>query len=181
MDEQTARILLRLTARISCAFFLVGFAGRAAARLSPTRIVAWLAAIRGEAFLALAWSHTLHLVWIVVGLIVTQGTLAHNGWLTFIFGGLGFACVYTLALIYNARSTPWDARPFFEAFAAYYVWLIFFAAMAGQARRSIGHAAAAVLLLIAFAANLYAGISRRRAQPLLVAEAGAARRRSQAS
>lgn len=180
MDEQTVRILLRLTARISCAFFLVGFAGRAAARVSPTRIMSWLAAIRGEAFLALAWSHTLHLVWIIAGLVVTHGALVHYGWLTFIFGGLGFACVYTLAMIYNARPAPWNARPLFEAFAGYYVWLIFFAAMAGQARRSIGHAFAAVLLLIAFVANLYAGISRRRAQPLLVALAGAPRSRSQA-
>jgi hypothetical protein len=169
MDEQTVRVLLRLTARLSCAIFLFAFAGRAAARLAIPRTLHWLATFRGDAFLALAFSHTLHLLWIIAGLIVTHGALVHMPWLTAIFGGLGFACIYFLAAAHLPR-TPERRMPYLaEPFAVYYVWTIFFLAMLAKSRHSVAHAATAVLLLATLVANLAGARRQRRLQVIPIA------------
>lgn len=180
MDEQTVRLLLRLTARISCAFFLLGFAARAAAGFATNPLGRRFAVWKGEAFLALAWSHTLHLVWIIVGLIITRGTLVHMPFLTGIFGGLGMASIYALAILSSERGANFRARPAVERFAVYYVWSIFFLAMFGgaYARRSVPYAVAASLLIVTLAANFYSSPRSRSAETLVMPETKV---RSQAS
>jgi hypothetical protein len=180
MDEQTVRLLLRLTARISCAFFLLGFSARAATQFATNALGRRFAVWKCEAFLALAWSHTLHLVWIIVGLIITRGTLVHMPLLTGVFGGLGFASIYALAIVSSERALDSSAHRALERFAAYYVWSIFFLAMLAGAyvRHSAPYAVAAALLMITFVANIYPAPRRRPAETLVMPEVKA---RSQAS
>ena len=180
MDEQTVRVLLRLTARLSCAIFLFAFAGRAAARLAIPRALHWLAAVRGDAFIVLAFSHTLHLLWIIAGLIVTHGALVHLPWLTGIFGGLGFVCIYFLAAAHLPRTPERRMPRATESFAVYYVWTIFFLAMVANSRHSAAHAITAAVLVATLVANLIASRRQRRGQVIPIATRQV-RGRSQAS
>ena len=151
MDEQTVRMLLRLTARISCALFIVAFAGRFATHFASP-LDQRLASFRTKAFFALATSHTFHLAAIVIGLIVTSGRLVRAPWLIGIPVGLGFLCIYLLPFL-SARPLRDKASRVIERVAVYYVWTIFFLAMAGGAFRSPWRALTAVVLLALFILN----------------------------
>lgn len=151
--------LIRLTARVSLVFFLVGFAGEAAARRRPA--LAWLERRRRTALVALAVSHTLHLSFIVWMNVLTGGAhLTRTAVaLNVVFGGTAYACIYALAIrggksaAESGRATRW------ESFAFYYIWTIF---ALGNFGRAVGGSALHVVAAAALAIALVLRVATRQ-------------------
>jgi sulfoxide reductase heme-binding subunit YedZ len=129
MDEQTIRLLLRVTARVSFLFFLSAFAGAAVSRLWPAPITRWLEENRRGWILAFAASHTVHLT-LILALATKLGSAEFlrqvGGWVTLVLGGVGYPLIYGLAVAAAfPNGTKWLRSPGFQALAYYLIWIVF--------------------------------------------------------
>ena len=102
MNEAGIRVALHVTARTTFVFFVCAFAGNALRDLWPGRFSLWLAMQRDWFLLAMAASHTLHLVAIIAFFQVV-------GWsklqlVTLLGGGFVYLLIYALAVAAMLRS-----------------------------------------------------------------------------
>jgi hypothetical protein len=127
MNEAGIRVALHATARTTFVFFVCAFTGNALRDLWPGRFSLWLAMQRDWFLLAMAASHTLHLVAIIAFFQVV-------GWsklrlVTVLGGGFVYLLIYALALgsilRMRSREQGFLGSPRFQAFALYLIWLIF--------------------------------------------------------
>jgi methionine sulfoxide reductase heme-binding subunit len=127
MNEAALRMALRLTARTTFVFFLCAFTANALRDLWPGKFSIWLAARRDWLLLAVAASHTFHLIAIIAFFHVV-------GWSrlklpTVVGGGMVYLLIYALAvaaiLRLQGRKPGLLGLPKFEAIALYLIWLIF--------------------------------------------------------
>ncbi len=150
--------MLRVTARISVALFLVGFAAPAWARLVPNAAEP-AARLARAGLVGLAISHTVHLAAIFT-LWATRGypppkLLALN----LIFGGAAYAFIYLVAADAVWRRMP----PRLVSFGSYWIWAIFTLAIGSHAAVSPLHAVTAAVLVLALVARIAAVVRRRPA------------------
>lgn len=156
MVEGTIGTLLRLSARVSAGFLCAAFFAYAA-QLSRNLSLRWFSRKRRWFLALLGISHTAHLTFIFM-LWHERGipplrSLAP----VVVIGGAAYLFIYTAVL--DAMGVRFSPR--LVNFGLYYVWTIFFIAMAAGAAHSVFHAAAAGVLLSAVILRAQAG----RAQP----------------
>src|SRR5579864_2726739 len=128
MTLDQLHLLLRVTARISTALFVPGFAGVALGKFSPAPAVQWLARNAQRFVLAFAASHTVHLGLIIYGAAAMPGFRAKLIVPIIIGGSVGFAFVYIAALFALRRTLghePQGGAARLESVALYALWVIF--------------------------------------------------------
>jgi methionine sulfoxide reductase heme-binding subunit len=127
MNEAGIRVALHVTARTTFVFFVCAFTGNALRDLWPGRFSLWLAMQRDWFLLAIAASHTLHLIAIIAFFQVV-------GWsklrlVTLLGGGFVYLLIYALAVAALLRSRGREqgflGSPRFETIALYLLWAIF--------------------------------------------------------
>ncbi len=170
MDEQTIRLLLRFTARVSLLFFLGAFVGVAVSRLWPAPITRWLDETRRGWILAFAASHTVHLA-LIVALAMKLGSTEFlrqvGGWVTPMVGGTGYLFIYGLAAdAAFPSSMKWLRSPRFQAFAHYLIWTVFARAFVGRAVHSVFYLPFALAVMAALALRLLAAKQARKVTAL---------------
>src|SRR3989441_8612222 len=179
MNEETIRLLLRVTARISGLLFLVAFAGHGLRAVWPSDLARRIEGLRAQFLLAFAGSHTIHLA-LVITLAMTIGDgflreLPRHG---LAIGGFAYLLIYGLAAAalvdmrtQRAVRIPILHSSAFQGFAAYFIWTVFALVFVGGVfRRPATYTLLAVAVLGALALRLMA--RRRSSQPVsAVAEA----------
>ena len=153
-------LALRVTARVSLAFFLAAYSASSLRALFPNPTTRWLVENRRYLGLAFAFSHTIHLVWIVA--LVTL-TTEEPPLLTWVVGGLGYVFLYAMAATSTDAAVAWlgPARwRRLHTIGIHYLWFVFTATTLPDAPREPSAAVQAFLLLGALALRI---ASRRRA------------------
>jgi sulfoxide reductase heme-binding subunit YedZ len=167
MDEQTIRLLIRVTARISFLFFLSAFVGDAVSRLWPAPITRWLDENRRGWILAFAASHTVHLTFILaltMKLGSTEFLRQVGGWMVPVVGGIGYLFLYGVAVAAAfPGSVKWLGSPRFQTFAYYLIWFVFANAFV---RRSVHLAFYVPFAFVAIAALLLRLLAAQQARKL---------------
>lgn len=128
MTEAGLHIALRVTARITFAFFICAFTGNALRDLWPGKLSLWLSRNRDWFLVAMAASHTLHLAAIIAFFRVVGSSRLHL--VTLLGGGFVYLLIYALAstAIMRLRRDGHGflaGSPRLEAAALYLIWLIF--------------------------------------------------------
>ena len=122
--EPAARLLTRLTARLSALLVLAVFLA-----YSRLDLPAWLQANRAALLLALTASHTGHLAAIVwLDAVSPERPLRQAGAVAIVGGGLAYAMLAALALaaLRDRSLGRWGS------FSMYYIYLIFLTSYAGR-------------------------------------------------
>jgi methionine sulfoxide reductase heme-binding subunit len=172
MDNQTILLSLRVTARVSFAFFLCAFAGAALARLWPGEFTRWFDDKKRAWILSFATSHTVHLAFIILLARNLGGAqFVHNlGWHGIILGGSGLALLYALAL---AAAFPNSMKPLqsprFQAFAYYWIWIIFAFVFGGSVLKAWFYPLLTLAAVAALAVRVIAARQARKGQALAAA------------
>lgn len=129
-DEPTIRLLLRLTARLSCLLFLAAFAGASLQAVWPSELTLWLRSHRPHFLIAFAASHTLHLGGILLLMLAQRAVFFRAKGTTevLIVGGGIFIGIYALA--FSALAEVRGRGPILrsgrvESFLMYALWIIF--------------------------------------------------------
>jgi methionine sulfoxide reductase heme-binding subunit len=166
MDEQTIRLLLRITARVSFLFFLSAFVGAALSRLWPAPITRWLDENRRGWLLAFAASHTVHLT-LILALATKLGSPEFlrqvGGWVTPVLGGVGYLLIYGLAAAAAIpNGTKWLRSPGFQAFAYYLIWTVFARAFVRRSVHSAFYVQFVFAAIAALSLRLLAGQQARK-------------------
>ena len=152
MTEAGLHIALRVTARITFAFFVCAFTGNALRDLRPGKLSVWLSRNRDWFLVAMAVSHTFHLAAIIALFQVVGWSKLHL--VAVLGGGFVYLLLYTLAataitrLRRNGQGFPGSPR--LEAAALYLIWLIF--ALAFVPRIVSGWPVYSILAVIVLAA-----------------------------
>jgi len=127
MTEAGLHIALRVTARITFAFFVCAFTGNALRDLWPGKLSVWLSRNRDWFLVAMAVAHTFHLAAIIAFFQVVGWSKLHL--VVVLGGGSVYLLIYALAataitrLRRNGQGFPGSPR--LEAAALYLIWLIF--------------------------------------------------------
>lgn len=159
MSLDQLHLLLRVTARISIALFLPGFAGVALGKLFPERRdAAWLARNSQRFILTFAASHTVHLGLILYGAAAVPEFRAMLIPAVVIGGGAGFVFVYIAAFFALLRvrgREPGRAAGRVESVALYVLWTAFaLVNFSKLAQPATVYGVYAVLLVAALAVRL---------------------------
>jgi hypothetical protein len=168
MTEAGIHLLLRYTARTTFLFFFLAFTGNALRDLFPGAVSGWLARRRDWLLLAMAASHTFHLM-AIIALFETIGW-AKLRLLTVVGGGLVYLLIYLLAANALIRlRTGGRGRPLIgtklEIAALYLIWVVF--AVAFVPRIISGWPVYSLLglaALVALAIRITCLVRHRRAQ-----------------
>ncbi len=120
--EEHVGYMLRVTARLAFAAFLVAYAARPILQL--TGVGRRLVSNRRFFGLSAALSQTVHFAYVVTYVATTQEAVS---WVTLIFGVTGFVFFWAMALTSNDASRrrlgPWWSR--LHLTGLHYIWLIF--------------------------------------------------------
>lgn len=128
MSEADIHLLLRYTARTTFVLFCFAFAGNALRELLPGAVSEWMARRRDWFVIAMAASHSLHLLAIIA--LFQRIGFAKLRLLTVVGGGVVYLLIYSLAanafvrLRNGQRERPLIA-PRVESVGMYLIWLVF--------------------------------------------------------
>ena len=128
MTEAGLHIALRVTARITFAFFICAFTGNALRDLWPGTLSVWLSRNRDWFLVSMAASHTFHLAAIIALFHVVGWSKLHL--VAVLGGGSVYLLIYALAATAITRLRRGGhgflaGSPRLEAAALYLLWLIF--------------------------------------------------------
>lgn len=168
MTLETLHLLLRITARISGALFIPGFAGASFAKLFPERRDAgWFGRNAQRFMLAFATSQTVHLGIILYGAQMVPEFRKMLILPIIIGGGTGFVFVYIATAFALWRVTghePGKGAGRLESFALYFVWTIFAVANFSKlAQAATIYGVYAILLVAALAVRVAGNLKREEA------------------
>jgi DMSO/TMAO reductase YedYZ heme-binding membrane subunit len=126
VDESGVRTLIRVTARSSAALFLLAFVARPLRQAWRSALSRWLLANRRYLGVAAAVSHLIHLsaiVWLRSAWPRSYEVAAQ----TAIFGGLGFAFFFAMALTSSDRAVARMGKNWrrLHKTGVWYLWFIF--------------------------------------------------------
>lgn len=155
IEEGSVRLFLRTTARCSVIFFLAAFTASALAKLFPGSFTGWLARNRRYIGVSFAFSHTLHLIGIILLLHLKPLAFASPaGRVTLIGGGIAFLLLYAMTATSFDRTAAWlGARRWkrLHKTGMYFFWFIFFVDYVPMAiRKPALYAPFATLVVAAF-------------------------------
>ncbi len=128
-DVDGVRLVIRFTARTSLLFFCLAFSASALARLWPAAPAHWLRRNRRSIGLSFAASHAIHAV--AIGLFAAMAPADFRDATSpasFIFGGLGYAFIITMAATSFDRTAAAigpRAWRFLHTTGIYYLWFQF--------------------------------------------------------
>ena len=162
LTPELIHLALRVTARISLAFFLAAYSASSLRALLPTPATRWLVVNRRSLGLAFAASHTIHLAWIVA---LVSLTTEEPPLLTWLVGGLGYVFLYAMAATSSDAAVAWlgPARwRRLHTVGIHYLWFVFTATTLPDSPREPSAAIEAFLLLGALALR----IASRRGAPV---------------
>ncbi len=153
MTVEAISFALRTTARISAVLFLLAFVAAPLASIWPRAVT--LARREGSLLVALAVSHTLHLMAIAAAAAkVGPARFVAEGGAGLILGALIYAAVYTAAFIPKLRGP-----------ALYPIWIGFLGGFLPKASQSVIHAGFCAALMAAMVLRIVAVVKRRQTGP----------------
>jgi hypothetical protein len=168
MNDESIRLALRLTARLSLVFFLWAFVAEPLNHRWPVRLTNWLDENQRWAALGLAGSHSLHLA-AIIALERRLGWdlfLSQVHWSAIIGGGLGYVAIYGLAAAAMLPSRAgWFGSRRFQVPASYWVWFIFALSYVGGSFQSPQYAPVGAAVLAALVVRVMPESKLRPAVP----------------
>lgn len=164
--EHGLRHLIRATARLSAVLLSLVLIARPLRQLWPTRTSAWLLANRRYLGVSFAVSHLAHgLAILALSGGSFAGVVRASGWLTTIFGGLGFLFIAAMTATSLDRTAAWLGRRrwrILHTTGVYYLAFIFLQSYLPRALRSPAHLPLLLLLVGALLLRVAAWTRRRR-------------------
>jgi DMSO/TMAO reductase YedYZ heme-binding membrane subunit len=123
------RLVIRFTARTSLLFFCLAFSAAALARLWPGGSTLWLRRNRRTLGVTFATSHGIHAVAIACfAAMAPADFMAATSTASYIFGGIGYACIIAMAATsFDRTATAIGPRAFriLHLACGYYLWFQF--------------------------------------------------------
>jgi methionine sulfoxide reductase heme-binding subunit len=168
-NENTVRLVLRATARISFVLFTSAFIAAPLRRRWPSLLSSWLLANRRYLGVSFAVSHYFHLA-----AIIALARLAPDGFRrdvdssALVFGGLAYVFLTAMTLTSFDRTAAWigpRAWRILHTAGVYYIWFIFFISYFPRSIVSIAYAPLAIVSVAALALRLPFGLGRRAPVP----------------
>lgn len=162
------RLVIRFTARTSLLFFCLAFSASALARLWPASPTRWLLRNRRYIGLSFAASHAVHAV--AIGLFAALAPAdfrAATSPASFIFGGLGYACIIAMAATsFDRAAAAIGTRAWRVLHAAgiYYLWFQFMVSFGMRIPAMPNYAWFLLPLVLVMAIRITAAIRSRRAR-----------------
>ena len=136
INEQSMRIAIRLTARISCILFLLAFSASSLRRIKSNKLTQWLLRNRRYLGLSMAVSHGFHAIAIIgVAMLSTGEILRDNHG-----GNLGY--FFIIAMTISSFSYPASflgnrGWKILHTVGMYYLWLVFIVSFSKRLTESI--------------------------------------------
>ena len=159
------RMVIRFTARTSLLFFCLAFSAAALAKLWPNAWTRWQRRNRRYLGVTFAASHGIHLVAIVCFAIMDPaGYAAATNAASYIFGGVGYACIIAMAATsFDRTAAAIGPRAFriLHLTCGYYLWFQFMVSFGKRIPDMPLYALFLVPLLIVMALRLIAMSSAR--------------------
>jgi len=165
IEEENVRLFIRMTARCSFVLFLSAFSASSLVTIFPGRFTKWLAQNRRYIGVSFAFSHTVHLLGILLLLSLKPHEFSNpEGLVTMIGGGLAFVFLYAMTLTSFDRTAAWiGAKPWrvLHKTGMYYFWGIFFLDYMGMTFGSLVFLPFTTLILSAVAIRIIAWRRKR--------------------
>lgn len=150
-NEESLRFLVRITARLSVALFLVAFVWDDAVSVALSRPIRRPAPNRVHFFVGFAVSHLFHLGTLVaLAIWFPEPFLSDVNLITLIGGGLAYAFIFGIAIWYCTRTTR-EPDPILVTAGSIYIWGVFARAYGFRVSEGSGYAMIFTLLVIAIA------------------------------
>ncbi|MFY9562458.1 MAG: hypothetical protein WAQ52_19670 [Terriglobales bacterium] len=178
MNPDFIRLLLRVTARISCLLFLGAFAGPGLRNLWPPKWTEWIEQSRPQFLLAFAGSHTIHLALVLtLAWAIPEEFRRQFPRYGLIGGAIVYVLIYVLAWaafadLRSRRATRVPVRHLtaLQATAMYLIWVVFALAFVGGTFRDLRtYAAFGVAVVAAFIVRLAGRRSTTQVHPTAAA------------
>lgn len=168
-NEASIRILVRATARVAVALFLLAFTASSLHNLFQTNWSAGLLRNRRYIGVSFALAHGCHLLTLVaLGVWFPYPFREKLNAVTLIGGGLAYAFIAAMAATSSDAAIRWlGARRWklLHTIGAYYIWILFAQAYAPRAMHSAAYVPAAVAVFGALALRFAATMKRRFSRP----------------
>jgi DMSO/TMAO reductase YedYZ heme-binding membrane subunit len=163
VDEDGVRTLIRATARSSATLFLLAFIARPLRQTWRSELSRWLLANRRYVGVSAAFSHLIHLA-AIIWLSAAWPDRYQVDPRTAVFGGLGFAFFFAMALTSSDRAVAILGRNWrrLHKTGAWYLWFIFLFTFAPNQYRGWDLRHACFVAAFAAAAGLRAVVHARR-------------------
>jgi sulfoxide reductase heme-binding subunit YedZ len=152
-SEEAARLIVRMSARVSVVLFSLAFSASALQTLFPSRASAALLRNRRYVGLSLALSHSVHLACLVVlGFAFPDPFLDYLDPPTVIGGGIAYLFIYAMALtstdaaVHRLGRARWRRL---HLVGSWYIWIIFTQSYLPLAMEDPGSLAPLALVLLA--------------------------------
>lgn len=129
MNEDTFRLLIRLTARSSCILFLLAFIASAWQKLKPSQVSRWLLQNRRYFGLSMAISHGFHALAIAGVAVLTSENMVRDNF----SANLGYVFILLMTITSFKRPAAILGRrnwKILHKLGIYYLWLSFTVAFA---------------------------------------------------
>lgn len=160
------RAVIRLTARTSFVLFLAAFTASALAQIFPSPTTHWLRRNRRYLGVAFAFSHLVHLVFIILLFKLDPATF----WIgrtptSLIAPSITYVFIFAMAATSfdrTAEAIGATAWKWLHWLGAYSIWISFTAAFGGRAAKSGFYIPFTVLLVIALLLRIYARFRRSK-------------------
>ncbi len=161
VNEQSMRIVIRLTARTSCILFLLAFSASSFRRLKPHKLTQWLLRNRRYLGLSIAVSHGFHAIAIIGAVMLSTGEIPtdNHG------GNLGYFFIIAMTLTsfsYPASFLGDRGWKILHTVGMYYLWLAFIVSFSkGLAKSMVIYLPFVSLLIIALILRLIVPLLKR--------------------
>jgi DMSO/TMAO reductase YedYZ heme-binding membrane subunit len=171
-SEEFVRVVIRATARVSVALFLMAFTAASLNALVPSAATRWLRANRRYLGVSFALSHFTHLAALfTLGSYFPHPFVDELNAVTLIGGGLAYVFVTLMTITSFAGPRRWMGErswSILHTTGSYYIWLIFLNSYVSRAVMDVAYAPYALALFIALGLRIAFWLKRRNsaaAQP----------------
>ena len=171
-SEESVRVVVRATARISVALFLMAFTAASLNGLFPSAATRWLRANRRYLGVAFALSHFTHLAALfTLGVYFPHPFVDDLNAVTLIGGGLAYAFLTSMTITSFAGPRRWIGErgwSILHTTGSYYIWLIFLNSYLSRSLMDFAYVPYALALVIALGLRIAFWMKRRNsavAQP----------------
>jgi len=168
--EDLIRSIIRITARVSVALFLLAFTASSLRALFPSSASTWLLQNRRYLGVSFALSHFTHLAALfALGAWFPHPFLDDTTAVTFLGGGLAY--VFLAAMTITSFAPPRRligerAWKILHTTGSYYIWFIFFISYVPLALQSAAYLPLAAALVVAFGLRMARRYKRKAPAPL---------------
>ena len=169
-EAEGVRMVIRFTARTSLLFFCLAFSAAALAKLWPNGWTRWARRNRRYLGVTFAASHGIHAVAIAAFAVMDPaGYAAATSAASYIFGGIGYACVIAMAATsFDRTAAAIGPRGFriLHLTCGYYLWFQFMVAFGKRIPEMPLYALFLLPLLVVMALRMIAMSSARTPRPV---------------